>query len=227
MIIHDPFETGPTPWAERIGPLARWKNQALRPLAMHHCNHLRILPKYAAWISMLLVALPALQAAETDTNATSRLDFSAYRIIAERNIFNTNRSARVSRNNRPVERPKTVQSFSLVGTMSYEKGSFAFFDGTSADYRKVGSIQDRLAGFTIEEIRPKGVKLSDGTNQFDMLIGMQMRREDEAPWKLIATSETPPPARAEEASTSSASSSDSSISEILRRLKEKREKEMK
>lgn len=183
---------------------------------------------HAACILSLLFTFPALEAADAVTNTSSRPDYSAFRIIAERNIFNTNRSARVSRSSRPVERPKTVESFSLVGTMSYEKGSFAFFEGTSSAYKKVGSIQDRIAGFTIQEIRPEGVMLKDHTNQFDLTVGMRMQREDDAPWQLMASSEVPPPsARSEETSSSSTSSSDSSVSEILRRLKEKREKELK
>ncbi len=59
--------------------------------------------------------------------------------ITQRNIFNPQRYAI-----RGEVRPPTRQSadvprrtFTLVGTMSYEKGMFAFFDGNQSDLRKV------------------------------------------------------------------------------------------
>ena len=36
---------------------------------------------------------------------------------------------------------RIVDSFSFVGTMSYAKGTFAFFDGTSPDFRKVLELE--------------------------------------------------------------------------------------
>lgn len=175
---------------------------------------------------VLLFALSPLQAAESATNAASRFDFSAYRIIAERNIFNTNRSARVSRSNRPAEKPRQVESLSLVGTLSYEKGSFAFFDGSRSDYRKACPIQGRIGEFTVQEIKPEGVKLTDSTNHYELTVGMAMRREDESPWRIMSTSEASPPRRDEEANSSSSGASEGPTSEILRRLREKRAKEM-
>src|SRR2546421_1583725 len=61
------------------------------------------------------------------TNAPDRFDYSAFKLITERNIFNSHRSARYTapRESGPQAR---VDSFALVGTMSYEKGPFAFFD---------------------------------------------------------------------------------------------------
>src|ERR1041385_6179537 len=67
------------------------------------------------------------------SNSPSRLHFSSFRIITERNIFNPRRSARYVPTER-TRRPSTrTDSFALVGTMSYEKGFFAFFDGSSSE----------------------------------------------------------------------------------------------
>jgi len=38
--------------------------------------------------------------------------------------------------------------------LSYEKGLFAFFDGSSPDYRKVLKEEDTIAVFKIAEIQP-------------------------------------------------------------------------
>jgi hypothetical protein len=83
-------------------------------------------------LMLLLAASRPVQAEET--NAPSRSDYTSFRIIAERNIFNPNRSGRAGRNatRREPEKRKRVESFALVGTLSYEKGQFAFFDGASS-----------------------------------------------------------------------------------------------
>src|SRR5690348_9065903 len=61
-------------------------------------------------------------AAGTNSNS-SPLDFSAFRLVVDRNIFDPNRAPRRG----PTAPVRTVDAFTLVGTMSYEKGIFAFF----------------------------------------------------------------------------------------------------
>jgi hypothetical protein len=111
-----------------------------------------------AVISLVLYMLtPAtnLDAASTPaTNSSSGLDFSTFKIITDRNIFNPRRSARsVTRSEtRRTSTPK-VDSFALVGTMSYEKGPFAFFEGSQSEYRKALKPEDTIAGFKVAEIQ--------------------------------------------------------------------------
>src|SRR4030095_1989792 len=68
---------------------------------------------------------PATSAEASETNTVHRSDYASFKIIHERNIFNANRSRR---REGPGERtrPAKVETFSLVGTMSYAKGDFAF-----------------------------------------------------------------------------------------------------
>ncbi len=77
-----------------------------------------------------------------------------------------------------------VDNVALVGTMSYEKGPFAFFDGSSSSYRKVAKILDEVAGFKVLEVHTGHVKLQSGTNMFELRVGMQLRREEQGPWKV-------------------------------------------
>ncbi|HYG34119.1 MAG TPA: hypothetical protein VEC99_05015 [Clostridia bacterium] len=132
-----------------------------------------------------VVSLPALA---QDTNLPAKPEFSAFKIITERNIFNPSRSARSTarRESRPVAR---TESISLVGTMSYEKGTFAFFEGSKADYRKVVKATDSFAGFTITEIAPSCVKMLSGTNEIQLSVGSQLRRQEEGGWRVAASSE--------------------------------------
>jgi hypothetical protein len=180
--------------------------------------------------------------AATNEPAPDPLEYAAYKVIYERNIFNPTRRPRrgpASSEERPAPR---VDWFSLVGTMSYEKGYFAFFDGSNYQYRKVLQPEATIAGYKILEVTQNSVKLSAGTNQLEMRIGGQMRREDEGEWaisgrfgevSLAASSSASSSggAKPEGAGTSSSSSEPAAgatagESDILKKLMQKREQEM-
>jgi hypothetical protein len=134
------------------------------------------------WLSMLLAtALLAVlfSAAAQPTNGT---DFSAFQVIAQRNIFDPNRVPHKHYNSTRAER--VADSFSFLGTMSYEKGSFAFFDGTSPELRKVLELNGDIAGFKLTTLAPKSVTLSSGTNEVVLPVGTQMRRDYDGHWKI-------------------------------------------
>ena len=123
------------------------------------------------------------------TNAPSRFDYESFRIISERNIFDANRSPRGGRNrrDRSTDRSIKTESFALLGTMSYEKGIFAFFDGTSSEYRKARTAMDTIAGFKITEISPNLVKLEGNGTNIEMTVSMQMKKEEEGEWHLAGS----------------------------------------
>ena len=72
--------------------------------------------------------------------------------------------------------------------MSYEKGTFAFFDGTSSDYKKALKLTDSIAGYKVTNIAPNSVKLASGTNELELSVGAQLRREEDGPWLLASQS---------------------------------------
>ena len=127
------------------------------------------------------------------TNA-SRLDYSLFRVVADRNIFNPRRSPRYVPSERTRRTYTRADSFGLVGTMNYEKGLFAFFDGSSPDYRKVLKQDDTIAGFKVAAIEPSYVKLASPTNQVELHVGMQLRHGDDGEWQVSALPESLTPA---------------------------------
>jgi hypothetical protein len=173
-----------------------------------------------------LVAIGGFTARAQQTNRTNQADFSNFQIISERNIFNPNRTARHRHDNRSQ---RVADAFSLVGTMSYAKGTFAFFDGTSSDYRKVVQDAGTIAGYKVTDITPTAVKLANGDNQVVMKVGTQMRREEKGSWQLAATSELPvdttETADAAPAETVSGDSSGEG-NDVLKRLMKQREQEL-
>lgn len=118
------------------------------------------------------------------TSSRTRLDYLAFRIIPDRNIFNPNRAPRRPFTRTPSAPPKVTQTFSLLGTMSYEKGAIAFFDGSSYEYRKALKPGDAIAGYKVADIALNSVKLTSGTNEVELPVGREMRREDQGQWLL-------------------------------------------
>jgi len=138
------------------------------------------------WLSALLAtALPtaSFSAAAQSTNGT---DFASFQIIGQRNIFDPNRVPHTRFNSTHAAR--VVDSFSFVGTMSYAKGNFAFFDGTSPDFRKVLELDGDIAGFKVTALASKSVTLLSGTNEMVLQLGAQVHRDDDGNWVVAAES---------------------------------------
>ena len=119
------------------------------------------------------------------TNRPGRPEFSAFRLINDRNIFDPNRRPSYTRTPRSESTRRRTEYVTLVGTMSYEeKGPLAFFDGTSSQYRKVLKPSETIAGYRVADIGPSFVKLAVGTNEFQLPVGMQLRRDNEGNWQV-------------------------------------------
>ena len=171
--------------------------------------------------------------------------FSSF--ITQRNIFDPNRYARTSRTfahdpYRPTHQSRSTPAFTLVGTMSYEKGMFAFFDGNNSDLRKVlyQSDTNGIAGYIVTEITLTGVKLesADKKETVTMKIGEGMRQEG-SHWLPAGRSEIVAESSSEENATPTAEGNPSldasaaapspaiEANDILKKLMQKREQELK
>lgn len=167
-------------------------------------------------------ALPPLAQTATSSSSASPLDFSAFKLITERNIFDPNRMPHTA----STAQPKAVDAFSLVGTMSYAKGDFAFFDGTSSDYKKVLRPSESIAGYTVLAVEPDSVKLTRDNKQLELPIGSQLRRQEDGTWLESATTGSYASATSSAASNSQSSAATSgSESDIIKKLMERRKEE--
>jgi len=203
------------------------------------------LTRYKKWMVLALALVNGLFAAAQSGNVPGPTDYSSFSsFITERNIFDPNRYPHNSRTPRPtVYRPTRVNrsapAFTLVGTMSYEKGMFAFFDGNNSDLRKVLSESGSIAGYTVTEITLAGVKLqsADKKETVQMKIGEMMRQEGDH-WQPAGQDELSTDASSGENTTSGAagnSSPDASPApspaiegnDILKKLMQQREQELK
>jgi hypothetical protein len=182
-----------------------------------------------------LLAVTVWNARAEDSSPPARTDYVSFRIITERNIFNQHRTP--GRANRPPPettrresdyRPRS-ETFALLGTMIYEKGRFAVFDGSGSEFRKVLQPADQIAGFKIAGVDHTCVKLESTNGQsLDLCVGMQMKRRDGEEWQMAGRVESADNGGSRSSSSSASSSSSSSASgpeseEVLRRLMQRRE----
>ena len=190
---------------------------------------------------VLLASLASCFSAAAQSNGvpgpTAYSSFS--RFITERNIFDPNRySHDFRRSYRPTRLTRSAPTFTLAGTMSYEKGMFAFFDGNNSDLRKVlyQSDSNSIAGYTVAEITLNGVKLqsSDKKQTVEMKVG-DLMRQDGGGWQMAGRGELPvstvesaaPAAEGSSPDAGSAPSTASEPNDILKKLAQQREQELK
>ncbi len=188
------------------------------------CRRLGTTAVLAALGALLANGRPA--AAQT-TNAPAVVDYSSFRLIADRNIFDPNRFPHTTRGHRQVSR--SAPGFSLVGTMTYTNGLIAFFDGSDPDYRKVLSVNGTIAGYQVTVITLNGVKLSSTNKPVELAVGGQMRWES-GEWQEAGAGELPAPAAETEspaADQPSTSPSTSEPNDVLKKLMQQREQEQK
>ena len=169
--------------------------------------------------------------------ATDYAAFSGF--VTARNIFDPSRQPHYT-STRTSTRPRThvsssAPAFSLVGTMAYQKGMFAFFSGNSDELKKVLPVSQKIADYTVTQITQGHVTL-ESTNKSEKLelkVGDVMR-QDSGKWALSGTDELPAGTGSAPAAAGSSPSSDTAApapspalgqNDVLKRLMELRAKE--
>lgn len=186
------------------------------------------------FILLVLLAAPVaamgIDSTNSDGSVSSRTDYVSFRIVSERNIFDPRRSGRSSTRaftRAEPERQVRSERFALLGTMSYEKGRYAFFDGSSSDLRKVAKPADSIAGFKITEVAPTCVKLEMTNGQIlELCVGMQMKKREDEDWQLAGKADSAEgTGRSTSSSSSTAAASGPESEDVLKRLQQRREQE--
>ena len=202
-------------------------------LARYNQNALRTAAALAALGALLANGRPAATQTTNAPAATNAADYSSFQIIAERNIFDPNRYAHTPRSRGRPTSP-SAPWFSLVGTLSSRNGMLAFFDGNDSDYRKVLSLDGVIAGYKVVEITLRGARLEAAGKPVVMKVGAQMRQQGKGEWQLAESGELPATATGKETpatdETPAAGPDSGSVSEpndVLKKLMQQREQELK
>jgi hypothetical protein len=152
------------------------------------------------WIGLMIVGLPLLGwsrpagAAEAEAAASPEVALRTFRLLSERNIFDSTRQ----RDMRPeAPRPTTitapvVEYFALNGAFIYEvKGRtemVAFFSGSQNEYNKAARTSESIAGYRIAEVRTDGARLEKDDQKIDLPIGSALSRQGQGAWQVGSAS---------------------------------------
>ncbi len=159
------------------------------------------------------------------TNSPAGDAYAAFKLVWERNIFDPNR--RPFRPRDPsTERPRRRDVMTLVGTMISELGSYAFFDGNTSDARKVLKPGNEIGTYKIADIAMQGIKVRNGTNMMDLTLGGEITREEGQAWQ-IARGRGMPVTKVDQPAALPTALSSVEESDIVKRLMQKREQELK
>jgi hypothetical protein len=170
--------------------------------------------------------------ARTDAPTTPAGSFETFRLVSDRNIFNPNRTGRRDRSSE--ETAPRLDQINLVGTMESDRGLRAFFDGSSAAFRKALRAGDSIESFKITQVSPSGVELERDGKALSLRVGQQLRRPEGGEWNLISADV----ARSEAAAAAAKASAGkidptapvaipANADDVTRRLMEKRNKDLK
>ncbi len=157
----------------------------------------------------LLLLTPLVAAAQTRTNAPAppstaktatkaapaaapapspAASFDAFKNVPDRNIFNSRRFAgRTTETAAPpptIRRDPVIETFSLLGTLDYPKGSVAFFEGSSASHRKAVAVGETIGDCKITSVEANLVRLVSADKPLELKVGYMLRREDQGEWKM-------------------------------------------
>ena len=199
------------------------------------------LPQTKFILALALAATSVVLAQSNNSGTPGPTDYAAFsRFVASRNIFDPNRqphytSSRTRTRTTTRTHSPSTPAFTFVGTMSYEKGVFAFFSGNNEELKKVLPVADKIADYTVTQIAPGCVWLesADQKQKLTLKVGDVMRQEN-GKWNWSGSGEVAPGESSSTAAPASASNNDSGApattaasetNDILKKLMEKREKE--
>ena len=170
---------------------------------------------------------PAAAAPRNDSSVAPVAPYENFRVIAERNIFNPNRTGR--RETTVAETPPRLDIITLVGTMDSDKGLRAFFDGSTSAYRKALFVGGSVDNFKVTKVAPNTVDLEREGKTLSVRVGQQLRRPEGSDWSLVgedlARAEAAQAARA--TTTNSAPAIPADASDLVKKMMERRQNQNK
>ena len=182
------------------------------------------------WERALFLALALLALAIPHANAQTpakRLNFESYRMVRVRNIFDPERQGNATIVSPPPTTPTTRSDYAaLTGILVTAEKSLAFFSGSRPEFNKVLSLSGTIAGATISKITESNIEVERNGKPVRIAIGQTVPLNAAAlpgPVPLDAA----PPAGSTTSGTSTTPGPTSERDAVLRRMMERRQRELK
>jgi hypothetical protein len=207
------------------------------------------LARHLPGVFMMLALLGATAAhAQTKTSG-----FEAYKLVQTRNIFDPDRRALASHwgSNAPssggsissrrseYSAPRRNSDYiALTGILVTEDKSLAFFGGSRPDYDKVLTVKNLVAGATITKITAANIEVQRDGKSIVVAIGQTVPFDNSAPAPApVPVAATAPPLSDSPAPSSGGSitpnsppaapSAPGSMSDVMKRMMERRQQQLK
>ena len=111
-------------------------------------------------------------------------EFSDFRIILERNIFDSERKSFREAPPAVTElKEETLTAIRLGGVFATDGEYSAYCESSIPDYEGKWKKGDVIAGFTIKEINTKAVRLESEKNNIEWNIGASLVKDRDEGWK--------------------------------------------
>ena len=193
----------------------------------------------AVGAATLLFLLPSSTTAQVAATAQG---YNAFHLVRTRNIFEPDRQGPPRTEEQPRPQATTTRSnfIVLTGTMVTSSRTLAFFTGSRPEYARVIPVGEKIADFTLTSITPAQVELEHAGKQIAVAVGGPVPLEGTS--AAGVTSEPVPPGvsappgagaaitnpapGATAVTTSPAPAPTGDKAEVLRRMMERRQKEM-
>ena len=169
---------------------------------------------------------------------SSTQEFEDFQLVSERNIFDPNRDAAV-RQEEPSKEPvaedvPATESITLTGVLLDSATAVAFFEGPPIQESNAFHLGDKVAELRVASITTAGVNLRQNEETLELPVGWSLERNGEDTWQLSGestrldsdswTNEDPGSSSSEESDQDN--SEDPATNEILKRMLERRSKEL-
>jgi len=182
----------------------------------------------AAWLAAGAVAL-------AQRTPGSGKGYEAYPMVRTKNIFDPQRypssmSAAPVATAPSTPPPKASDFVALTGIMVTGDKALAFFSGSRADYDKVVPVNSDIAGAKVTRITPSNVEVERGGRKIVVAVGQTVPFDGSAPGvaptDFVAGAGAASGPGAGEAAPGASNLSDK-LSEVMRRMMERRQQQLK
>jgi hypothetical protein len=165
--------------------------------------------------------------------------FDAYRTVRLRNIFDPDRlpmpAVEGPQPVRTVEQArKTSDYVALTGILVSDGKALAFFSGSRPDYDKVLAVDSEIAGAKLKRILPAGIEVDRGGKKISISVGQTVPFDDSPPGpapgpaaELNSTSAAASAVPLESSNSQTSNPMPGNLSEVMRRMMERRKNELK
>jgi len=167
--------------------------------------------------------------AQNETSGSAP-QFSEFKIIAERSIFDPSRTAtRKSSSNREARRVQPPDRLTLSGVLIDDNQAIAFFEGSKSEFNKQLKTGANIAGYIITSIHTDIVVLEKDDRQIKLPVGSSLTKRETADWEISSTTSFEGYAASKDNSqkeTGDGAMQDDSSNDLLKKMMERRRQEM-